>query len=108
MTMKLSHADYRAACNEAFRANISDPSVFWNAADGFYVAPSARLAPNNDLCIGLAYYSLNNDSARSPSGSRTEYAPIARGIRSYFSTAPRRGSLREYIQDARDDAECGT
>jgi len=55
--MKLSHADYRATCNEAFTVKISDPSVFWNQTDGFYVAPSAQLVPNTDLCVGLAYYS---------------------------------------------------
>ena len=105
--MKLSHADYRATCNEAFTVKISDPSVFWNQTDGFYVAPSAQLVPNTDLCVGLAYYSLNNNCARSLSGSRREYAPIAQGIRLFFSTpaADRNGSLRQYIQEATNDAE---
>src|SRR3989304_7335784 len=71
--MKLSHADYRATCNEAFTVKISDPSVFWNQTDGFYVAPSAQLVPNTDLCVGLAYYSLTNNSARRLSGSPRGY-----------------------------------
>ena len=100
--VKLSHADYRLACAQAFQANMSDPSVFWNKIDGFYVAPSRRLAPNHDYCVGLAYYDLNNDSARSLSGSRREYQPIARGIREFYRFG---GVLRDHIESAQNDAD---
>jgi hypothetical protein len=98
--MKLSHNDYRAACDQAYIKNISNPTVYWNMDDGFYVAPSSDLASNNDLRIGLAYYSLNNDSARSLSGSRREYRPIAAGIRKFYATAPNKriGTLCDYVE----------
>ena len=103
--MKLSHADYRSACDEAFCVNMSNPTVYWNADDGFYVAPSSDLIPNSDYCVGLAYYSLNNECARSLSGSRREYQPIAAGIRQFYATTPREGNLQDCIADAQKDAE---
>lgn len=105
--MKLSNSTYRAAINSAFAANISDPSIFWNPSIGFYVAPSSRLAPNDDYCVGQAYYSLNNNGEQNFSGSRSEYQPLAAGIRKYYATAPaeRSGSLRDYVDTARFEAE---
>ena len=81
--INLSYNDYHTAINEAFGANISNPSVFWNSTDGFYVSPSSDLVPNDDYCVGSASYGANT-GGRSMSGSRAEYAPIARGIRRYY------------------------
>ena len=104
--MNLSHANYRAACNQAFRFTMVNPTVYWNKNVGFYVAPSRDIAPNRDLCIGLAYYDRPSYRDRSLSGSRREYQPIAAGIREYYSTSPdqRFGPLADYVQDARFDA----
>lgn len=105
--MKLSHENYRVACDDAFRVNICNPTVFWSATDGFYVAPSRDLVPNGNLRVGLAYYNLNMDGARSLSGSRSEYRPIAAGIRKFYATAAddRYGTLREYVDTAKSEAE---
>ena len=107
MKLNLSHTSYRSACDQAFRARMSDPTVYWNADDGFYVAPSRDLAPNRDYCVGLAYYSLNNNSDRSLSGTRREYQPLAAGIRKYHTTSPdkRDGTLEDYVRFARSWAE---
>lgn len=85
--MKLSHNDYRSACDEAFRVNMCNPTVYWNATDGFYVSPSSDLVPNQDYRVGAAYYCLNNNSERSLSGSRREYRPVAADIRKFHATA---------------------
>ena len=84
--MKLSLRDYKIACNSAYRANISNPTLFWSPVDGFYTAPSRSLVPNEDVRIGLAYYDLNNGSKRSLSGSASEYKPIAHAIREAYAT----------------------
>jgi hypothetical protein len=81
---KLSYGDYRTACNNAFTVNMHNPTVYYNPGDGFYVAPSSDLVPNEDTVISLAYYSANT-GARSLTGSRREYAPIAHAIREFFS-----------------------
>ena len=81
--INLSHRGYREAVDEAFRANICNPSIFWNGNDGFYVSPSSDLVPNSDFCLGLAVYSASGD--RSFSGSRTEYKRFADAVRAFFS-----------------------
>lgn len=81
--LNLSYTGYRDACNEAYRVNMSNPTVYWNHSDGFYIAPSKSLVANDDLTVGLAYYCLNNGSKPSLSGTRREYQPIARAIRKY-------------------------
>ena len=105
--MKLSHRNYRNACDEAFSANMSNPTIFWNPDDGFYVSPSSDLVPNDDLRIGLAYYCLNNGGNRSFSGSRREYRPLATGIRKFYAETPNgsRQNLRDAIRDAINEAE---
>jgi len=90
---KLSYGDYRTACNEAFSANMHNPTVYYNPSDGFYVAPSSDLVPNTDTVISLAYYSANSGE-RSLTGSRREYTPIARAIREFF--APEFNPIRVY------------
>ena len=102
----LSYKSYRTACDRAFSDNIMNPSIFWNAEDGFYVAPSCNLVPNNDLCLGLAYYCLTNNSERSFTGSRREYRPVAIGIRKFFAIpeSQRTHSLYEFVEQAQFDA----
>ena len=106
--MKLSYRDYRAACDEAYRVNMSNPTVYWNADDGFYVSPSSDLIPNEDFCVGLASYSANTGD-RSLRGTRREYQPIAAGIRKFFAVPEneRNGNLLDYIEYAEAEAAWG-
>lgn len=99
--IKLSYTDFKKTCDDAYSANISNPTVFWNPEDGFYVSPAANLVPNSDLEIGLAYYSLNNNCARSLPGRRQQYNPIARAIREFYS-----GDFDPIIEDANYPVYC--
>ena len=104
--INLSYRDYREAVEEAFAENISNPSLYWSPADGFYAAPSSDLIPNTDYCLGRAHHNLNNDGARSPAGTRAEYRPIAAGIRTFFSTPEKqRRPLRDYVFEEQCAAE---
>jgi hypothetical protein len=97
----LSYKNYKLACDEAFRVNMSNPTVFWNEIRGFYVRPSRDLCPNMDLVINLASYDANTGE-RSLRGTRREYAPIARGIQNYYSGNNDK-SLEESVHDSVDD-----
>ena len=83
--MKLSYTNYRSAVHDAFSSKMSSPTIFWSVSDGFYVATSPKLSPNGDVCLGLAYYSLNDGGRPSFSGSRGEYDKISRAINLYHS-----------------------
>lgn len=81
--MKISHRDYRAAIDAAYSTNICNPTIFWDPNKGFYAA--SGLVKNDNLSLGLAHYT---DSGRAHTGTRGEYAPIARAIRAWHKIQP--------------------
>lgn len=85
MKFKLNYNNYRVAVNDMFCKKISNPALYWNERDGFYSA--SDLVPNGDYCMGNASYDANS-GGRSHTGTQSEYAPIARGIRKFCKTPP--------------------
>jgi hypothetical protein len=77
---KFSYDDFRSAIDDAFTARICDPTVFWNETDGFYVAPSRKLVPNRDYCVGAANYILPSGK-KSLSTSRKSFSKTVNDIR---------------------------
>lgn len=92
--MKLSYNDYRSACEYGYVANVSNPTLFWNPCDGFYV--KSGLIPNHDLSLGLIHYCHDERSHR---GTRSEYYPVGRTIRKYHGTVTVE-ALKEKISEA--------
>ena len=95
--MRLSYKNYREACAEGFSVTMCNPTIYWNRKDGFYVAPSRNLIPNEDLSLGLCYYDANS-GCRSHRGTRREYKPILAGIKKFISNPDMGKSIDEVVE----------
>lgn len=84
-TMKINYQSYKQAINRAFSVNMTSPAIKWDGVRGFFVESS--LVPNDksEVTIGRANYYLP-DCTPSFTGTRSEYASIARSLRALIAS----------------------